>query len=293
MGPRFFNRGNAAAARHPEAAQLTRLQWGRGFSTAEMSADACQPSMSGRSAFNGAAVFQPRKSGLAPVARASSRRLQWGRGFSTAEMIGCTPRIGCKPTRPFNGAAVFQPRKSALTAWSPTASNAAFNGAAVFQPRKSRPLARHSAWLYVPSMGPRFFNRGNDLHRRKCTARIGQPSMGPRFFNRGNRACGLPSTARQMRLQWGRGFSTAEIAVAACDRAPPVMPSMGPRFFNRGNVLGRGAGVRRPVSAFNGAAVFQPRKSCRDCVCFGTSDWPSMGPRFFNRGNAWRGAVGR
>ncbi len=38
------------------------------------------------------------------------------------------------------------------------------------------------------------------------------------------------------------------------------MASMGPRSFNRGNVAFRGA-ARPQENSFNGAAVFQPRKS--------------------------------
>src|SRR2546429_558800 len=85
------------------------LQWGRGFSTAEMT---CIRAIAvvGTACFNGAAVSQPRKSPFHPTFPPNRHRfngaavsqprklagqaltppkwtqLQWGRGFSTAEM---------------------------------------------------------------------------------------------------------------------------------------------------------------------------------------------------------------
>ncbi len=60
MGPRSFNRGNAAAVAGSRTATV-QLQWGRGHSTAEMpcTAGTCRGSAT---RFNGAAVIQPRKS---------------------------------------------------------------------------------------------------------------------------------------------------------------------------------------------------------------------------------------
>ena len=83
--------------------------------------------------------------------------------------------------------------------------------------------------------------------------------MGPRFFNRGNWPARTRNCIGLTSLQWGRGFSTAEILGPGrhpLDRPPA---SMGPRFFNRGNQV-----ARQLLDRVDGA---------------------SMGPRFFNRGN--------
>ena len=158
-----------------------------------------------------------------------------------------------------------------------------------------------------PSMGPRFFNRGNVLPRRGAATPL-RPSMGPRFFNRGNMPALFDGDGNPIVLQWGRGFSTAEITVcgsmpssipalqwgrgfstaemcglfSCCGfrsrpsmgprffnrgnitehgrRNAPIRPSMGPRFFNRGNSP-RASSIPCGATTFNGAAVFQPRKS--------------------------------
>ena len=242
------------------------------------------------------------------------------------------PTCRRRPRR-FNGAAVFQPRKSRQRATSTPTRASSFNGAAVFQPRKFSTMRRPASLRDEPSMGPRFFNRGNAARiagsrrvfpvlqwgRGFSTAEIclavtmsgmatSMPSMGPRFFNRGNVAapncsgcqCCLQwgrgfSTAEmhaghvvdslgRLSLQWGRGFSTAEMRPSSRRSRRHEHASMGPRFFNRGNTAqvdawtvpmrlqwGRGfstAEIRRWRStcahrsdAFNGAAVFQPRKS--------------------------------
>ena len=227
----------------------------------------------------------------------------------------------------FNGAAVFQPRKLVRLRWASRLPASGFNGAAVFQPRKCpdkisffqvamtiasmgprsfnrgnpRPLrpSDRSA-VGVASMGPRSFNRGNgDAPSRLCRRRA---SMGPRSFNRGNgrprRPCNrrlsfngaavfqprksrhgeLPGVSLQ--LQWGRGLSTAEIGSSATAMRRR-RASMGPRSFNRGNRIAEPA--RRPMqTGFNGAAVFQPRKSTGREEAAREA---SMGPRSFNRGN--------
>ena len=86
-------------------------------------------------------------------------------------------------------------------------------------------------------MGPRFFNRGNAQKANNARHSF-HPSMGPRFFNRGNE---------------GRERVAGDVS----------HPSMGPRFFNRGNA--RKVPMYQVIlAAFNGAAVFQPRKF--DCV---------------------------
>ena len=63
----------------------SRLQWGRGLSTAEMSQPDVQLRQPTRR-FNGAAVFQPRKCTEFRASASPAASLQWGRGLSTAEM---------------------------------------------------------------------------------------------------------------------------------------------------------------------------------------------------------------
>ncbi len=102
--PRKFSRSGYA---HED---LDVLQWGRGFSAAEI----------------------PRRMAHAVIAA----WLQWGRGFSAAEM--CWQELSSRSScRRFNGAAAFQPRKFWRMAMPPSASRC-FNGAAAFQPRKCR-----------------------------------------------------------------------------------------------------------------------------------------------------------
>src|SRR5258707_364867 len=106
-------------------------------------------------------------------------------------------------------------------------------------------------------MGPRFFNRGNLVRRipgsgcspsfnggavfqpRKsfwpCTQRFlvacfnGAAVFQPRKWELKNDA-----VRAWAKLQWGRGFSTAEIQRTAWVAFAGIVASMGPRFFNRG-----------------------------------------------------------
>ena len=250
----------------------TRLQWGRGLSTAEIAprtdpasglgfngAAVFQPRKSalngardGRSGFNGAAVFQPRKF-VQPTNRLLVTQLQWGRGLSTAEIFpssGRDQRVWLQWGRGFSTAEI----SAVLTAHVDPFS---FNGAAVFQPRK---FSRSAA---VNSAADRF-NGAAVFQPRKCAAgtrrQPGRASMGPRSFNRGNHA-----RMRRYRwsttLRWGRGFSTAEIRRLPRIRMKDVLASMGPRSFNRGNRMNEDGRMSMVAS---------------------------MGPRSFNRGNSAR-----
>ena len=106
-----------------------------------------------------------------------------------------------------------------------------FNGAAVFQPRKVGDRSRSGP-------GHDSFNGAAVFQPRKGILAAFEP---PQF----------------VRLQWGRGFSTAE-------RCLP-------------------ARLRCRTRRFNGAAVFQPRKASFPEL-FAALCEASMGPRFFNRG---------
>ena len=66
------------------------------------------------------------------------------------------------------------------------------------------------------SMGPRSFDRGNGQDDVAGRAERLAASMGPRSFDRGNAAQAAGNYAGALKLQWGRGLSTAEI---------PPMPS--------------------------------------------------------------------
>ena len=63
-----------------------------------------------------------------------------------------------------------------------------------------------------------------------------------------------------MLLQWSRSFSTAEIVILGGCAMVVRDASMEPQFFNCGNLLFAGSIIPNPWS-FNGAAVFQLRKS--------------------------------
>ena len=108
-------------------------------------------------------------------------------------------------------------------------------------------------------MGPRSFNRGN-YESTRAAAPQQYASMGPRSFNRGNVGATVNAKFSAYWLQWGRGLSTAEMATDGCQLHP------------RGK-------------RFNGAAVFQPRKSEAGRRTSGSTA-ASMGPRSFNRGNS-------
>ena len=131
-------------------------------------------------------------------------------------------------------------------------------------------------------MGPRLFSRGNSGERSgRELARLA--SMGPRLFSRGNaqaarapvlrrrgfngaaafqpRKCGVPwvHPAILYTLQWGRGFSAAEIGLHLNGDEALWDASMGPRLFSRGNEFFPARDF--PIAArFNGAAAFPPRK---------------------------------
>jgi len=90
--------------------------------------------------------------------------------------------------------------------------------------------------------------------------------MGPRPFERGNVLSELHYTG-EVRLQWGRALSSAEIGSIRFDRGGRAPASMGPRPFERGN------------------------RRARRCGRFDFT--ASMGPRPFERGNRVVGDLAR
>ena len=130
MGPRFFNRGNeyrqrylqygttgfnGAAVFQPRKHCLwvecnhrgSRLQWGRGFSTAETSDGF--PGLPKQALLQWGRGFSTAETRNTRTGESGPGWLQWGRGFSTAETFPAWARVATTPG--FNGAAVFQPRK--------------------------------------------------------------------------------------------------------------------------------------------------------------------------------------
>jgi hypothetical protein len=137
---------------------LSRLQLGRGLSTAETcNQGGCM--IPRPDASIGPRSFNRGNDCFSLVPPSTARSLQLGRGLSTAETRR-RPRIHRLGLRHFNWATVFQPRKQ-------------------------------GAWflyimLYIASIGPRSFNRGNSVDAHSDNLRH-IASIGPRSFNRGNR----------------------------------------------------------------------------------------------------------
>ena len=175
MGPRFFNRGNQ------------RLY--------QVYDSAAHP-------FNGAAVFQPRKSATTGRTAIASRRLQWGRGFSTAEM-NCRALMSCDFSGSLQWGRGFSTAEMVTLPPGHTATVTLQwgRGFSTAEMRINPPQANSQAG---PSMGPRFFNRGNDAGSQDGSGDR-HPSMGPRFFNRGN-----PSAGRR-HIAWPTTFNGAAV----------------------------------------------------------------------------------
>ena len=96
-------------------------------------------------------------------------------------------------------------------------------------------------------MGPRSFNRGNDGAALNVTAGL-LGFNGAAVFQPRKCSCDRMGFWLQSKLQWGRGLSTAEIAVSPRNNNERPLASMGPRSFNRGNcqpVSRREGGPRR------------------------------------------------
>ncbi len=137
----------------------------------------------------------------------------------------------------------------------------------------------------IASMGPRLFSRGNAIGSED----IGRRSAGLQW-GRGFSAAEIirctPSSSLPRWLQWGRGFSAAEIAEIDAETVRKKGASMGPRLFSRGNRPSGTLHCAASTPSFNGAAAFQPRKSGRRASALCHAPIASMGPRLFSRGNA-------
>ena len=178
MGPRSFNRGNDRTSLRGiagYAASMGPRSFNRGNRTRTGPGD-------GKCGFNGAAVFQPRKSHWQRPVIAMVTMLQWGRGLSTAEMcLGAASgmRWSC-----FNGAAVFQPRKSSTCSYD-RAAHASLQwgrGLSTAEIDRAESARQHRGWL----QWGRGLSTAEIIGRRQVCAAEESASMGPRSFNRGN-----------------------------------------------------------------------------------------------------------
>ncbi len=234
MGPRSFDRGNAARQCRGRIAKAL-LQWGRGHSTAEIarsargsSTTASEAASMGPRSFDRGNIGCRNQSLPSPLAASMGPR-SFDRGNRHA--LSADQRA----VSSFNGAAVIRPRKS------PYATSAAdalvrFNGAAVIRPRKcmvSMPAActilrlqwgrGHSTAemrLCIRRVLPRArslqWGRGHSTAEMTdspvpLTLALMHASMGPRSFDRGNRHRTMRHYHEARLLQWGRGHSTAEM----------------------------------------------------------------------------------
>ena len=222
MGPRIFIRGYVGCLANRDL--FLRLQWGRGFSSADTRAPEGSPAEDvglqwGRGFSSADTVFGDHLyvvplASMGPrifirgykntrISRSSARALQWGRGFSSADTCGRRPQPTVA-TR-FNGAADFHPRIRRAAIGAPRGYGASMGPRIFIRGYESGPFAAGSRAC---------FNGAADFHprilrRSARSPRMRHPSMGPRIFIRGY----LPAIGPPMgptRLQWGRGFSSAD-----------------------------------------------------------------------------------
>ncbi len=275
MGPRLFSRGNSEST-WPESRRRYRLQWGRDSSVAEMRICGAVAWI-GRWGFNGAATLQSRKCSAERLTVCYDRgRFNGAATFSR----GNRPRQDTSTDMAgFNGAATLQSRKCVASAvrYSQDAGASmgprlfsrgnlgsghrarfaveSFNGAATLQSRKCRtdamPVDRRRA-----SMGPRLFSRGN---RQANAIRQSRAGFNGAATLQSRKSATWCQAVRDLKLQWGRDSSVAEIG---------------------GAVLMGGLGIK----CFNGAATLQSRKFL-SALREAAEEIASMGPRLFSRGN--------
>ena len=234
MGPRSFNRGNQVG-HHGHVVIPAASMGPRSFNRGNVAT---------------AGAIAARSAGASMGPRSFNRG-------NDCEGAGHRPR-----THRFNGAAVFQPRKCEVC----RADNEARKALQWGRGLSTAEILRVPAFPLRPrhaSMGPRSFNRGN-AGELPTAIPLEPASMGPRSFNRGN----LPLPPRESpvppTLQWGRGLSTAEMVSMGCTPQLTSVLQWG-RGLSTAEMRShtRRASIRR---SFNGAAVFQPRKSSRSRV---------------------------
>ncbi len=154
-----------------------------------------------------------------------------------------------------------------------------FNGAADVHPR-NRCSSSSSSSGSRASMGPRMFIRGIARARRSPSSEV-RLQWGRGCSSAESDVCVETFWSMSQLLQWGRGCSSAESRFDP-DTLAGCPASMGPRMFIRGNCCFPIPPTSR-VSSFNGAADVHPRIGTRRGAS--TDERPaSMGPRMFIRG---------
>ena len=255
MGPHSFKCGSPDQRQHTHQDEQP-LQWGRTLSSAEVNAKLRREGQN-MAGFNGAALFQVRKSFSTSASASSICRLQWGRTLSSAEV---------PPSKEFR-------TKKPRLQWGRTLSSAE-----VMLESNSDEIAEEA------SMGPHSFKCGSENrlqmnkpnYRRFNGAALFQvrkfgvlPSIirmwttlqWGRTLSSAEVETNLPRVRTGAGLQWGRTLSSAEVSRNSAVMKPLTSASMGPHSFK----CGSNAKLRREgqnMASFNGAALFQVRK-CR------------------------------
>ncbi len=230
MGPRMFIRGISART-GVNSRPSRELQWGRGCSSAESQQPGLPVNGSGPHASMGPRMFIR---GIVPIRHDQDAR--WPASMGPRMFIrGIVPRPAAASSRTrFNGAADVHPRNRRSAPELLRASAAGFNGAADVHPRNRSRRRRHASFIDSASMGPRMFIRGightvvpTSVHRSRRFN--GAADVHPR-----NRGRALRASIHEVRLQWGRGCSSAESRFGVSATARECTASMGPRMFIRG-----------------------------------------------------------
>ena len=134
-----------------------------------------------------------------------------------------------------------------------------FNGAALFQVRKCQ-SARWSIGLQLLLQWGRTLSSAEVEPSHSPERDAGQASMGPHSFKCGSGTATPGERDQEAALQWGRTLSSAEVGIGASVFAEASKASMGPHSFKCGS-RNRRLRVCGGVKGFNGAALFQVRKS--------------------------------
>ncbi len=181
-------------------------------------------------------------------------------------------------TSGFNGAALFQVRKSFSRSYLPRGI-IRFNGAALFQVRKF-PLLRYVPGRGLASMGPHFFKCGS-AGSQLCGRSILGSFNGAALFQV-RKFAPLSAVTSFTELQWGRTFSSAEVAQEKKRFASEA--SMGPHFFKCGSERFTDSVAEQSASMgphfFKCGSILRPGKKY-SCI----SGFASMGPHFFKCGS--------
>ena len=100
-----------------------------------------------------------------------------------------------------------------------------------------------------------------------------------------------PTVSATVGLQWGRTLSSAEVSNSNFLLISSILASMGPHSFKCGSDRG-GLKGQENLPRFNGAALFQVRKSVDDRIVVDFAAPASMGPHSFKCGSSPRNRAG-